>query len=118
MVMYHFNCRPKFNHYHASYSNSILYIAYHFNNVTGQKSLHFSERLLTISNNSSQFLPLQFTDDDIALEQLEVVRLEMTAVSSTGDECNIIHIEPHKTTIIYVEDDDSECTFRLCKNHV
>ena len=48
------------------------------------------------------------TDDEIALEQLEVVILELSAVSSTGDECNIVHIEPHKTTIIYVEDDDSE----------
>ena len=76
--------------------------------MTGQ-SLNFAETTLTISNNSSQVLPLQLIDDDIALEQLEVVILELNAVSSTGDECNIVHIEPHKTTIIYVEDNDSEC---------
>ena len=72
--------------------------------MTGQ-SLNFSETTLTVSNNSSQSLPLQLTDDEIALEQLEVVILELSAVSSTRDECNI---EPHKTTIIYIEDDDSE----------
>ena len=75
--------------------------------MTGQ-SLNFPETTLTISNNSSQSLPLQLTDDEIALEQLEVVILELSAVSSTGDTCNIVHIEPHKTTIIYVEDDDGE----------
>ena len=69
--------------------------------------------MLTINNNSSRFLPLQLTDDEIALEQLEVVRLELSAVSSTGDECSIVHIEPHKTTIIYVEDDDGECMIVL-----
>ena len=71
-------------------------------------SLNFRETTLSVTNNASQPLPLQFTDDDIALEQLEVVMLELSAVPSTRDECNIVHIEPHKTTIIYVEDDDSE----------
>ena len=86
-----------------------MYAAYHFNNVSGQ-SLNFPETMLTINNNTSRSLPLQLKDDEIALEQLEVVGLELSAVSSAGDECNIVHIEPHKTTIIYVEDDDSECT--------
>ena len=86
---------------------SFLFVAYHFNNMSGQ-SLNFPEAILTINSNSSLSLPLTLMDDEIGLEQLEVVRLEISAVSSTGDDCNILHIEPHKTTIIYVEDDDSE----------
>ena len=86
---------------------SFLFVAYHFNSMSGQ-SLNFPETILTINSNSSLSLPLRFMDDEIGLEQLEVVRLEISAVSSTGDDCNILHIEPHKTTIIYVEDDDSE----------
>jgi hypothetical protein len=75
--------------------------------MSGQ-SLNFPEIMLTINNNLSRSLPLRLTDDEIGLEQVEVVRLELSAVSSTGDNCNNLHIEPHKTTTIYVEDDDSE----------
>ena len=72
-----------------------------------ESSLIFSEITLTATN-LSQPLMLGFMDDDVALEQLEVVKLELRSVSSPGDKCNNVRVEPHNTTTIYIQDDDCE----------
>lgn len=72
-----------------------------------EPSLTFSEVSITATN-LSQPLTLHFMDDNIALEQLEVVKLELSSVPSPGDKCNNVHVIPHNTTTIYVEDDDGE----------
>lgn len=78
-----------------------------------EASLNFHETSL-VATNLSQPLTLQFTDDDIALEQLEVVKLELKSVPSPGDKCNNVHVVPHNTTTIYIEDNDSEFITLQC----
>lgn len=75
-----------------------------------EPSLIFSEMSLTA--NSSQNLTLHFVDDEVALEQLEVVKLELRSVPSPGDKCNNVRIEPHNTTTIYIQDDDCKFLFK------
>ena len=72
-----------------------------------QPSLDFTERTL-VATNLSLPLPLQFTDDDIALETLEVVKLELNFVSMPEDRCDNVSIVPNKTANIYIEDDDGK----------
>ena len=70
------------------------------------RSLSFTDTMLRVTNLSEPVM-LHFIDDNVALEQLELVKLELTSVATPGDRCSIV-IQPYNTTTIYIEDDDGE----------
>ena len=73
-----------------------------------QASLNFPGTILTV-NNTSQTILLPFTDDNIALEQTEVVSLELRSIPDPESTCNQVHITTPNVTTIFIEDDDSKC---------